>query len=162
MLIAAMPCGTVAVPISVNVFPVGTPPVGVVGPLMDREFEQLTITGVVEGAQPSVAELGSAMTIPPGSAPVLESISMSWTDQLPAVSERPRRPARRVAPLTSGCVVSEFSNSRWVTSLPSGFLTSIVQWPCTLMPSWVPLAACVRPVCAAGCACCATAADAAG
>lgn len=57
-----------------------------------------------------------------------------------------RSPASRVAPPLDA---SEFSNSRRVVTVPSGFFTSITQWPWTVMPSWFPPA--FRSPGAAGC-----------
>src|SRR5438128_962965 len=54
----------------------------------------------------------------------------------PGVLLRDRNRARDVPP----SLLRAFSNSRWVTSVPSGFRTSIVQCPCTLIPSCWPRA----------------------
>src|SRR5271167_792518 len=58
------------------------------------------------------------------------------------------RALRRASPLaacpttgTGNPGESAFSNSRWVTSFPSGLRTSMVQWPCTWIPSDWPFGA---------------------
>src|SRR5260221_4811319 len=45
---------------------------------------------------------------------------------------------KKLARLTEPSDVSAFSNSRWVTRVPSGLRTSIIQWPCTVIPSFRP------------------------